>query len=230
VRWLPLAFVCVAGFPTVAFAQAKDQLWGGLAVDWLESKRLTYEVRIEPKTNPSTLDVTPEVTYTVLAWADLLAEVELERKADTDPTATSRVGVELHILSRLLFAHPQSGAEREKPPRRRIVVSTLLRFEDSQGDWTLRDRFNVTYPLNRPKTTSDGAIYLTGDAEWFVPFDRAPGSDLVNEVRIRSGIGYRKDFAWRFEVLYIWDGTRHADQGPLTPKFHALDIRVLRQF
>jgi len=211
-------------------AQANHQLWGGLAVDWLESERLTYQVRIEPKTNPATLDVTPKVAYTVLPWADVLAEVQLEHKADSDPTATPRVGVELHILSRLLFAHPHSDAEREKPPRRRIVVSTLLRCEESQSTWTFRDRFAVTYPFNRPKTTSDGTVYITADSELFVPFDRPPDADLVDHVRIRGGIGYRKNFAWRFDVLYIWDGTRQTGSGPLTPKFHAIDVRVLRQF
>jgi hypothetical protein len=219
----------VVAFPAAAAAQASHQLWGEATIDWFATDRTTYEVKTEPQTDPATVDVTPRATYTVVAWADALAEVDLQRKADTAPTATPRFGAEFHILSRLIFANAQSDAEREKPPRRRIVVSTLLRFEDSQGDWTLRDRFNVAYPFNRPKTTSDGAVYLTADTEWFVPFNRAPGGDLVDEVRIRGGIGYRKNFAWRFDVLYIWDGTRHADQGPLTPKFHAIDIRVLRQ-
>ena len=229
-RWASIALLCVITCAGEATAQVSHQLWGEATIDWLAADRLTYELKTEPKTNPATLDVTPQVTYAVLAWADVLAEVQLEHKADSDSTATPRVGAELHILSRLLSPHPQGHAEREKPPRRRIVVSTLLRFEESQSEWTFRDRFNVAYPLNRPKTTSDGAIYLTADSELFVPFDRAPGGDLVNQIRIRSGIGYRKDFAWRFDVLYIWDGTRHADAGPLTPKFHAIDIRVLRQF
>jgi len=229
-RRLPLAFICIVGFPAAAFGQESNQLWGAATINWFATPRQTYQLKTEPQTNPATLEVTPQAMYTVVAWADVLAEVDLEKKADTDPTATPRVGAEFHILSRLIFAQPKSDSEREKPPRRRIVVSTLLRFEDSQGDWTLRDRFSVTYPLNRPKTTSDGTIYLTGDSEWFVPFDRSPGDAFFNELRLRAGIGYRKDFAWRFDVLYVWDGTRHADQGPLTPKFHAIDIRVLRQF
>jgi len=229
VRWLALALLCVATCPSAAIAQASRQLRGEATIDWLASDRTTYELKTEPQTNPATLDVTPQAKYAVVAWADLLAEVELEHKADTDSTATPRVGAELHILSRLLHPHPQSHADREKPPRRRIVVSTLLRFEESKSEWTFRNRFNLAYPLNRPKTTSDGAIYVSADSEVFVPFDRPPGGSLVNEMRIRTGIGYRLNFAWRFDVLYIWDGTRHADVGPLTPKFHAIDIRVLRQ-
>jgi len=230
VRYAAIACLVVAASPRAAGAQASQQFWGEATIRWFATDRSTYELKTEPKTNPATLDVTPQVSYTVVAWADVLAEVQLERQADTSPTATPRFGAELHIFSRLLFPEAKTQAEREKPPRRRIVVSTLLRFEDSQGDWTLRDRFNLAYPFNRPKTTSDGAVFLIADSELFIPLDRPPGGDLVNEVRIRTGIGYRKNFAWRFDVLYIWDGIRHADVGPLTPKFHAIDIRVLRQF
>jgi len=230
VRFAGLALLYLAACPRSAGAQASQQLWGEATVTWFATDRSTYALKTEPKTNPATLDVTPQVSYTVAAWADAVAEVQLERKADTDPTATPRFGAEFHILSRLLFAKPNTQAEREKPPRRRIVVSTLLRFEDAQGAWTLRDRFNLAYPFNRPKVTSDGAVFLIGDIELFMPFDRPSGGDRVDEVRIRSGVGYRKNFAWRFDVLYVWDGMRHADTGPLTPKFHAIDIRVLRQF
>ena len=133
-RWLPLALVCIVGFPAVTLAQASHQLWGDATINWLPTSRQTYQLKTEPKTNRATLDVTPQASYTVVAWADVLAEVQLERTADSDPTATPRVGAEFHILSRLIFAQPQSDMEREKPPRQRIVVSTLLRFEDSQGD------------------------------------------------------------------------------------------------
>ena len=229
-RPVALALFCLTVLPHAARAQASNQLWGEATVNWFATDNVTYQLKTEPKSNPATLDVTPQVTYTLLAWADVLAEVQLEAQSGSEPSATPRFGAELHILSRLIFTQPTTDAEREKPPRRRIVVSTLLRFEDAQGAWTLRDRFNLAYPFNRPKTTSDGAVFLIADSELFMPFDRPPGGDLVNEVRIRTGIGYRKNFAWRFDVLYIWDGIRHADVGPLTPKFHAIDIRVLRQF
>src|SRR5262245_10938404 len=98
-RWLALSFVCVIGVPAVAFAQASHQLWGEATIDWFATGRQTYELKTEPMSNPATLAVTPQAKYTVVAWADVLAEVELERKADTDPTATPRLGAELHILS-----------------------------------------------------------------------------------------------------------------------------------
>jgi hypothetical protein len=224
-----LALLCLAAWPGDADAQ-RQQLWATGTIEWLQTDRLTSRVEVEPQTNPATLDVTPRVAYTVVAWADLLAEVQLEHKADSDPTATPRIGAELHILSRLLRAHASSGAEREKPPLRRVVVSTLLRFENTSSGWQFRDRFNLTYPFNRHKTTDDGAVYATADEELFVPLDRAPGAALVNQVRIRAGLGYRLSFAWRFETLYVWNGTRHAASGPLTTQSNVIDTRVTREF
>jgi hypothetical protein len=217
-------------YPSTAAAQAEKQFWATGLVDWLATDRLTYEIEVEPKTNPATLDVTPEIQYTVAAWADVLAEVRLQSQADEATTATPRIGVELHILSRLLTSHAPRGAEREKPPLRRIVVNTLLRVEDSNSTWRLRDRFQITYPLNRRKTTDNGAVYLTGDSELFIPFDRSPGESVVSQVRLRSGLGYRRSFAWRFQALYIWNGTRDAGTGPLRPVSHAIDIRINRNF
>jgi hypothetical protein len=214
----------------VAAAQAEKQLWATGIVDWLATDRLTYEIEVEPKTNPATVDVTPEISYTAVGWADLLAEVDIKSQTGANTTATPRIGVHLHILSRLLEPHAPRGADREKLPRRRVVVSTLLRVQHSKSAWQLRDRFAVAYPFNRRKTTDNGAVYVTGDSELFIPFDRAPGDALVSQVRLRSGLGYRQSFAWRFETLYIWNGTRRAGSGPLVPESHAIDFRIIRSF
>jgi hypothetical protein len=228
--WRELGLACLLACPSTAAAQAEKQFWATGIVDWLATDRLTYEIEAEPKTNPATLEVTPEIQYTVAAWADVLAEVDLKSQVDEGTTATPRFGVELHILSRLLQAHAPRGAEREKPPLRRIVVNTLLRVEDSNSTWRLRDRFQLAYPLNRSKTTDNGAVYLTGDSELFIPLDRGPGESLVSQVRLRSGLGYRRSFSWRFQALYIWNGTREAGTGQLKPVSHAIDIRINRNF
>jgi hypothetical protein len=147
--------------------------------------------------------------------------------------------VELHIFSRILGAHGASrGADREKHPRRRLVVASLVRLENertysnddpTKSSWQLRDRFGVTYPMNRAKATVDGAVYLTSDGEMFMPFDQDEKGHLVNELRLRAGIGYRRSFAWRFETLGVWNGKRN-DSGVLAPQYHAIEVRVRREF
>src|SRR6185295_6629322 len=166
-RSLVLAWACVVALPSAAGAQVRHQFWADATIKWLTTDRLTSQVEVEPKTNPATLGVTPQLEYAVVAWADAVAEVHLAKTDGADADATPRFGTELHILSRLLHAHASRGADREKEPRRRLVVSSLLRFEHAKSAWNFRDRFNASFPLNRPKTTSNGAVSLIGDVESF---------------------------------------------------------------
>jgi Protein of unknown function (DUF2490) len=216
--------------PSTAAAQSTGQLWANGIVNWFATDLLTVQVDAEPKSNPLDVDVTPRVQYTLAPWIDALAELDVGHTADEDTTWTPRIGVELHILSRLLDRRARQHADREKPPRRRLVVSTLLRVEDDQSTWRLRDRFALAYALNRRKITDDGAIYVTADNEVFIPFDRAPGDALVNKMRFRGGLGYRQSFPWGYQALYIWNGTRSAAGAPLVQQSHAIDIRVIRTF
>jgi hypothetical protein len=181
------------------------------------------------------LDATPRVLYVVAPWIDVLGEIDWGIKhesndVDTD-SVTPRFGVQLHILSTILDPAAQGAATRERQPRRRVDFRTLIRFEDEReksstesstsSSWQFRDRFHVAYPLNRRKTTSTGAIYLTADSEAFVQLD----DGVLNQLRVRSGIGYRHSFPWCFEALYITSRER-TDSGAWATKYHALDLRV----
>jgi hypothetical protein len=250
--WLGL--LCLVGDPSAAHAQAAEQLWGYLALDWLTSERLTYELKIEPKTQPFvgcpeavwvSLDTTPKVEYTVAKWVDVLAEVDVGHLRQSDGVnplrVTPRVGVHLHIFPRIMFAGAGKGTAREKKPNKRVSVSTLVRIEnpntfDTAGshprkrDRQLRSRSELLYPLNRPRTTADGAVYVKSDGELFLPVNSAVVGGIVSELRLRGGIGYRRNFAWRFEALYIWIGDRDAQTGAIASRIHALNLRIRRQF
>ena len=225
-----LALTCLLAYPSTAAAQAEGQLWANGIVNWYTTDLLTFRVNTQAQSNPFDITITPRVVYTVTPWMDALGELAVGHQVDEETTWTPRVGVQLHILSRILDKQAQDREEREKPPRRRLVVSTLLRVEDNQGTWRFRDRFALAFPINRHKTTDDGAIYLTGDNEVFIPFDRAPGAALVSRMRLRTGVGYRQNFAWSFQALYIWNGTRNAGSGALVQESHAINIRVIRSF
>jgi len=242
----------VLGCPSAAHAQAAGQLWGNAIVNWLASPVTTYELDIEPKSQLLVhegqatwidLDITPHVRYAVAPWVDVLGEVDVGLKHEgTDVntiTVTPRVGAQLHILSRVIQHTARSGAEREAHPRRRLDIGTLLRLErettHSTADprassWRLRDRFALAYPMNRPKVTSDGAVYFTSDIEEFMPVDEAVKGGAIGQVRIRTGVGYRRSFAWRFDALYIWNAERNKESGVMAVDSHAIDVRVKRQF
>jgi hypothetical protein len=95
--------------------------------------------------------------------------------------------------------------------------------------WRFRNRLELAYPLNRPKVTSDGALYLTSDSELFVPMSKGPQQGHVDQWRLRNGLGYRFSFRTRLETLYIWT-TSKDDTGVFATGSHALDVRVKLAF
>src|SRR5262249_16440529 len=183
------------------------------------------------------ISAAPRFLYVVAPWIDALGEISFTRKDQSNDvetiTVSPRIGVQLHILSRLLDG---GGGSREPEPRQRFDFKTLFRLADQRqstntdssttSTWTFRDRWTVAYPLNRPKTTSDGAIYLITDIEGFMPLD----GGFINELRLRTGPGYRLSFPWKFEWLYIWDGHRSRPSESRATKSNAFYFRVSYQF
>jgi Protein of unknown function (DUF2490) len=242
--------VCAA---SPARAQATGQAWANVIIDWLPTNRLSYELDVEPKFQVvvhegqptwADLDVTPQVNYTLSRWIDVLGEVDVAYQAQTDEvnsmSMTPRIGAQLHLLSRILQPPGGHGEANEKLPRRRADVGSLVRLEHEdtfystsavqKSTWRLRDRFAIAYPLNNAKVTDDGTVYVTSDAEVFVPIDETVRGGIVSEVRIRAGVGYRESFGWRYEALYIWTGERNAQSGAMAANSHAIDVRIRRQF
>jgi hypothetical protein len=230
-----------------ANAQSAGQLWGTGTVTWLASDRLQLRVQAEPDAQlivpegqPTffSVDTTPRALFIVAPWIDVLGEIDFGTKNQSNEvnttSVTPRVGVQLHILSRILAGG--GGGGREPESRQRLDFRSLLRFEENRqkpstnssfsSSWTFRDRFRMSYPLNRPKVTSSGAVYLATDTEAFVPLDEG----FINELRVRSGVGYRHSFPWRFEALYVWTGERSRPSEPIAVKNQALDLRVYFQF
>ena len=242
--------MCLAA-PT-ASAQSSGQLWSNITVDWLQSDRLTLTLDVEPKVvvqapagRPgwTNVDVSPSLAFTLASWVDATAEVVTgyTRSEDGDGVveATTRVGFQLEILSRLLAAAAgHDGADRERPPRRRLVIGSLIRAEFRNrfavngatiSDRRLRERIELAFPINRRRMTADRTLYGTADGELFVPMNDAAGW-FVNQYRIRAGIGYRYDFNWRFEALLIRTQARETAANSFSASAIALDLRIKRAF
>jgi Protein of unknown function (DUF2490) len=240
---------CIAGSSRAA-AQSTGELWGDFTIGWLQSERLTWEIDVEPRaaiTVPAgksrwvSLALIPEVQYTLARWVDVIGEVKSTYKPNGDDVieTKSRAGLYFHILSRLLADRgARRGAEREKQPLRRLVPNNLLRleYEDkaplnggaATTTWRLRDRQEISYPFNRKKLTADGAMYATGDVEVYVLLGDV-SDPRFNQYRVRAGVGYRRDFSWRFEALFVQTRQRSGDSGFSTPS-NAFDARVKRVF
>jgi hypothetical protein len=235
--------------PIAANAQTPFQLWASGTITWLTSDRMHMRVVVQSRDQSTpddqtkffSISTTPRFLYVVAPWIDALGEINFTRKDQSNDvdtiTVSPRIGVQLHILSRLLYGGGGGVARsREAEPRQRFDFRTLVRLEEQRqstntdssttSSWTFRDRWTVAYPLNRPKTTSDGAVYLITDIEGFVPLD----GGFVNELRLRTGPGYRPSFPWKFEWLYVWDGQRSRPSESLSTKYNAFYFRVYYQF
>jgi hypothetical protein len=79
------------------------------------------------------------------------------------------------------------------------------------------------------KMTDDRVRYLLADWEWFVPV-----ADLeerfANRQRIRTGLGYGRNFHWRFEVIYAWTRSRETIEDDFATSDNIFNIRVKRVF
>ncbi|HJZ77983.1 MAG TPA: DUF2490 domain-containing protein [Vicinamibacterales bacterium] len=248
-----IVFVLGLGLTSTARAQSIGELWGNLTIDWLASERLTYTLDVEPKVQVTAmtdqsrfanLDVWPSVEFAVSGWLDahgeFLTGFTNEQDDSNTTEITERMGVRLHILSRLLQERAaRRGAEREAQPRRRGTIATLLRFEHrdllhsdspTSASWRFRGRVELAYPLNRAKLTLNGATYLTSDTELFVPVSDDPQQGRVNQWRLRNGVGYRVNFNTRFEALYIWTTKKDTDSGHFATDSQAIDFRVKLAF
>ena len=247
-----LVFGMVA-WASSASAQSTGEVWGNLTIDWLASERLVLTLDVEPKVQVSAvtkqsrfsnLDVWPAVDFAVSGWLDahgeFLTGVTNEQDGSNSTEITERMGVRLHVLSRLIQEHDaRRGAEREAQPRRRGTLATLLRFDHrdllhsdspSTSSWRFRARVELAYPLNRAKLTADGTVYLTSDTELFAPLSDDPQQGQVSQWRHRNGVGYRMNFNTRLEVLYIWTTKKDTDTGHFATDSQAIDFRVKLAF
>lgn len=232
-----------------ASAQTNLQLWGTFTLDWVKSDRLTYELEVEPKIllsapegEPSwaSFDVTPNLEYAVEDWLDVIGEVATGYTLQTDDVnsfeLSPRAGLRFHLTSRPLRTGP---FKRERVPRHRLVLRNLLRVEqrnlfysndqDTNTVVRIRNRLEFQVPLNTANVSDDGARYLLADWEWFIPVDD-PAERFANRQRIRAGIGYRRSFNWRLEVLYIWTRSRDTANEGFHTSDNIVNVRLKRLF
>lgn len=91
-------------------------------------------------------------------------------------------------------------------------------------------RAELAYPLNRPKLTQNGTVYVTSDTELFVPISDDPQQGQIDQWRLRNGVGYRLHFNTRLEALYIWTTKKDGDTARFATDSQAIDFRVKLAF
>jgi hypothetical protein len=222
------------------WAQTSGQIWANFTLEYPRGERLLYELDFEPKAQFSGsetwrgLDVTPLVEYSVNRWFDLAGETAFARTRQSNSVSsvevTPRVGVRLHLFSNVRTMLPG------RRPLGRVGISNLSRFEwrnlwysddtPSSHETRFRNRTELKVGLNHGELSRDRTLYLTADYEFFVPLSDDVPERFATKRRIRVGLGYRRDSRWRFEILFIRDGTRTTDENNFAPAANIVDLRV----
>ena len=157
----------------------------------------------------------------------MVADTSIGSTKQTDDVdtieVTPRLGMRFHLFSRT----------------QRIVVRDLVRVEarnffycgDTESDSTVRfrNRLELLVALNKDRFDDDRVRYLIADWEWFIPIDD-PDERFASRQRIRAGLGYRRSFNWRYEVLYIWTRSRNTIDEEFGTTENILNIRMRRTF
>lgn len=237
-RLLLSLFLCqLAG---EVWAQTSGQIWANFTLDYPRGERLLYELDFEPKGQFSGndtwrgIDVTPAVEYYPNHWIDLVGETVFARTRQSNAVSsfelTPRVGVRLHLLSRLRTMRPGPR------PLGRISVANLSRVEwrnlwysddmPSSHESRFRNRIELKVGLNHKELSRDKTLFLIADFEFFVPLSDDVPERFATKRRTRAGLGYRRDSKWRMELLFIRDGTRTTDEGSFATAANIVDFRL----
>jgi hypothetical protein len=224
---LILAFVL--GSSATARAETTLQLWTNFMVEWQATQTWLLTFDLEPKRllvgtgQWGTVDLTQSAEYAPTRWVDLIGELVTGYTNDTENPDSGEV------TERLGF--------RVYPWRKRLQLRDTFRieqrnrfFDDGTKDHLLRtrNRFEVRYPLNRPRTADPGACIAIADFEYFIPIGPQAEERYASRYRIRAGLGYRWSAEWRVDLLYFYQESRNTFGVDFTNKDHIIDVRFRR--
>ena len=219
---------------------ASNQIWANITLDYPWREGLLFEVDLEPKAQYSGadswrgIDITPAIEFSPNHWIELVGETVFARtkqsNALTSTEVTPRLGFRVHFLNNL---HTLLPARRRLG---RVGIANLSRFEwrnfwysddvPSSSETRFRNRAELKVGLNHAELSLDKTLYFLADYEIFVPLSDDVPERFATKARFRTGLGYRRDRKWRFEILYIRDGTRQTDEGSFATSANIVDFRL----
>jgi len=237
-----LLFVVIFAAGHLYAAQdVSSQWWGNVILSYPKSEKLYFELDFEPKLTLSgdvtwrNLDTTPLVEYYLNKWIDLTGEVVIGFTKQSNDTRSfelsPRIGIRIHFLENIT-----DQLRPERLPRRRVTLASLLRIEyrnlaysgdmESEHEWRLRNRFEFKLPINNINLAIDRTLYIMADYEAYIPLGNEVAESFATKGRLRAGLGYRKNYKWRIELLYIRDWAKDTIEEKGQVSIHAIDLRL----
>ena len=187
--------------------EVTGQVWVDFLTDWYVTSHHLLELEVGPKALFSggqgwgEITVTPAYEWVVGHRFELVARTLFSWVRQNKQLSTFEIrpvlGFRLYIL--------QASEHRFMVRDFNRVESRNIRYDNS-GDWDTtwryRNRLEAQIALNHEHLADPHTMYLLADAEAFVNLGRAAEERFNDNWRIRSGVGYRLRYEWRFELLY----------------------------
>ena len=174
----------------------------------------------EPKWRSFEYNATLE--YSITPHVDLIGANLVSYTAQTDTYNTFEV-------------RPMLGTRIYFTPNKRIQTRLLLRMEQRNlqnadtKEWEHvlrpRARAEVLIPINHASLLTDGLWYAIADAEFLFVTDDVD-ERFANRLRLRVGAGYRLNYSFRFELLYMNQQSRNALDDTFSSNDNVIRIRL----
>ncbi len=185
-------------------AQTNEQLW----IEYMLNIPFANSFNVENAFTYSTLlgqpkwrayDYNATLEYSISPNFDLVGSALISYTEQTESYNT-------------LELRPMLGTRIYFTPNQRIQTRLLLRLEQrnfqnletKEWDNVIRPRVRaeVVVPINQKSYFENNLWYAIADAEWiFVKTD--VDERFANRFRLRAGLGYRLNYSFRFELLYM---------------------------
>lgn len=199
-------------FSTQAVSQRNEQLWLDVQLDYpfggqyLLEATASYQTLISNDGKWYGFSLTPTFEYQGFRRVDFLLNMPCVYTLQTE-------GVNSFSID------PSLGARFHITQNRRVNARFILKAEQRMfrqveaNDWDtsnrLRLRGEVWVAINGPNLYQDKLWYAVLDYEEFVVTDQQVEERFANRRRGRIGIGYRCNYANRFELFYTRQSSRN---------------------
>ena len=159
-----------------------------------------------PRWKSFDIQITPEraINQTFDVQAGLTTSFTLQNETISTLEIREMIGTRIHFT-----------------PNRRTLLRLLVRLENRNfqnretDNWTSSNRTRIRaeslFPINKPTMfAGDKLWYTIVDAEIFYVMDQDLKERYANRFRLRTGLGYRLNYNWRFEFVYTLQMSKNA--------------------
>jgi len=216
-------------FPWRVVAQdpVNEQLWFEYMLEYPFANSFNFENSLTYSTllgDPKwrALDYSPTLEWAIDPHIELIGQAVLSYTNQTESYNTFEI-------------RPVIGTRIFFTPHRRVQTRLLLRVEQrnfknlEDGEWTStfrpRIRAEVIVPINKKTIFEDDMWYAMTDAEALFT-DSEINERFANKFRIRLGVGYRLNYSFRFEFLFMNQHSRTGTNEDFTTSDNIFRLRV----